>query len=583
MSALVDATPAAGRVPSRGALLAAVAWLCADAAGATLLVPRGALEGSLAFVAYLGPIALAAFLCARRAQRAVGAQRSLWRLLSLYVALWFAGELTWALDDLVRGQRLPFPSLADLFYLAAYPAALAAAALGFGAQRRRLWPALLDGAVLALTGALTGFFLLFRPEHGGTLTPSEALALAYPTLDLALLVILVSLSSGRARVALLLVALAFLAAGCTDYGFAYLVSDGGYNHWAGVLDLGWQIEAALVGLAALNAPEHPDSERQRTPSTSDRLLPPVLLALLATVALTVREGGRAGWGGLALAGAAVALMLLRLHLSGRARAADESELRAALQMHEQLALTDPLTGLRNRRFLTDALRREHERAQRSGQPLGLLLLDLDAFKQINDRHGHPEGDRVLRELAKRLSDTVRTSDLLARIGGEEFAVLAPDTDSDGLHEVGERLRRAIDGQPFTLSSCTQLHLTASIGGAVLTEEPVGEEIPLQLADQALYQAKRAGGNRTELALETARRKQPRPPRSRVPPDAFSTAGERSGDAGNHPPACEDFQPQALQPTRPVLELHHATARRRRRRLHRSASRRASEDEPHAGA
>lgn len=164
----------------------------------------------------------------------------------------------------------------------------------------------------------------------------------------------------------------------------------------------------------------------------------------------------------------------------------------------QLSESDPLTGLRNRRSMTRDALRELQRANRTGGKVSALMLDLDHFKRINDRHGHPVGDVALAELAHALQGQLREVDLIARWGGEEFLVLLPDTDADGAERVAERLRKAIAATSVSMGR-RQLHLTSSIGAATLhgghhtTEEALGHLIGE--ADQALYVAKHRGRNR----------------------------------------------------------------------------------------
>jgi diguanylate cyclase (GGDEF)-like protein/PAS domain S-box-containing protein len=158
---------------------------------------------------------------------------------------------------------------------------------------------------------------------------------------------------------------------------------------------------------------------------------------------------------------------------------------------ERLANTDSLTGLSNRHVLQESLVREVARAQRHTLDLALILIDVDHFKQINDLYGHPAGDAVLREVAQRLDDTTRAGEVLARLGGEEFAWLLPGTDADGALRAADRARNAISGEAFGEIG----HLTISAGISVLADA-AGEEHLYQLADRALYEAKQHGRDRS---------------------------------------------------------------------------------------
>ena len=132
---------------------------------------------------------------------------------------------------------------------------------------------------------------------------------------------------------------------------------------------------------------------------------------------------------------------------------------------ERQALVDGLTGLANRRQADKVLVSELARAQRLGGPVGLILADVDDFKTVNDRFGHPTGDMVLRDLAASLRETVREIDIAARWGGEEFAVILPGTDLEGAAQVAERLRVALSEREILSTDGVPLHVTASFGAA----------------------------------------------------------------------------------------------------------------------
>ncbi|MGE8150623.1 diguanylate cyclase [Pseudomonas vancouverensis] len=165
----------------------------------------------------------------------------------------------------------------------------------------------------------------------------------------------------------------------------------------------------------------------------------------------------------------------------------------------QLAATDALTGVANRRTLDQALRHEWFRAQRSTQPLSLLMIDADHFKAFNDRHGHQAGDVALRNLAEVIRANVhRPADLVARYGGEEFSVILAETDSEGARQIAEHIRQAVERLP--LVGADVLPMTVSIGIATWT---TASEITLEQllfsADKALYQAKEGGRNQVVCA------------------------------------------------------------------------------------
>ena len=163
---------------------------------------------------------------------------------------------------------------------------------------------------------------------------------------------------------------------------------------------------------------------------------------------------------------------------------------------EQMVVSDPLTGLYNRRFLMDRLLQEMQRSDRHGEPLAFAMIDLDGFKTINDLYGHVLGDKVLRAVGNAISRSIRVSDIAARYGGDEFAVILPQTPPEGAMRVCERLLRAISEGGFQDDSGKVCRVTASLGLAYYPADDV--ETPEDLvhsADGALYGAKRSGKNR----------------------------------------------------------------------------------------
>jgi diguanylate cyclase (GGDEF)-like protein/PAS domain S-box-containing protein len=170
------------------------------------------------------------------------------------------------------------------------------------------------------------------------------------------------------------------------------------------------------------------------------------------------------------------------------------QLRAANAELQRLARTDPLTGLLNRRAWEEAAEREHHRAVRSGAWYSVLAIDLDHFKLLNDTFGHQAGDECLRRVAEAIGAACRASDLVGRMGGEEFAVLAPETSLPDALELAERLRNAISGLGISNpSSPVARVVTASVGVAVGGGAPLAEA--MKTADEALYNAKRTGRDR----------------------------------------------------------------------------------------
>lgn len=166
-----------------------------------------------------------------------------------------------------------------------------------------------------------------------------------------------------------------------------------------------------------------------------------------------------------------------------------------------LSSRDSLTGLYNRWYVLDKIEEELNRAWRHGTPLGLLMIDIDHFKNVNDSWGHPMGDQVLQAVGQVLRDSCRVYDVPGRFGGEEFCLMLPETKLDNSMPVAERIRRRVEATPFTVGSGL-VKVTASVGVAGLDCIPdeglFGASSLIERADRALYAAKERGRNRVEL-------------------------------------------------------------------------------------
>jgi diguanylate cyclase (GGDEF)-like protein len=174
-----------------------------------------------------------------------------------------------------------------------------------------------------------------------------------------------------------------------------------------------------------------------------------------------------------------------------------------LKRAEALSVTDDLTHLYNSRYLNLVLRRETKRASRSGRPLSLLFIDLDGFKGVNDVHGHLCGSRALVEAAAVIRGSARETDVVARFGGDEFALILPDTGGEGAFAVGERIRERIASHRFLTGDKLDVHLTASVGVATLPDVAASAEELIHAADKAMYQVKDSGKNGIQAAVAPA--------------------------------------------------------------------------------
>jgi diguanylate cyclase (GGDEF)-like protein len=174
-----------------------------------------------------------------------------------------------------------------------------------------------------------------------------------------------------------------------------------------------------------------------------------------------------------------------------------------VEKYRELSLTDHLTGLYNKRYFVARLIEETARARRHKGQLSVVFCDIDYFKRINDRFGHPAGDEVLRETARILSGTVtelhvisrlRKSDIIARYGGEEFVVILPETGSEGAAVAAEKIRKTIAEYPFKIGN-DEVHITMSFGVAEMSSDELDHNHVIKNADFAMYQAKNGGRNK----------------------------------------------------------------------------------------
>jgi diguanylate cyclase (GGDEF)-like protein len=183
--------------------------------------------------------------------------------------------------------------------------------------------------------------------------------------------------------------------------------------------------------------------------------------------------------------------LLRAALEGPGVALENALL---LHKAEALSVTDDLTQLYNSRYLNQVLRREAKRASRSGRPLSLLFLDLDGFKAVNDTHGHLAGSAALVEAADVIRRSARETDVVARFGGDEFALILPDTGLDGAMAVADRIRERVANHMFLQRDGLAIRLTVSVGVATLPDVAGTAEELVNAADTAMYRVKASGKN-----------------------------------------------------------------------------------------
>jgi len=163
-----------------------------------------------------------------------------------------------------------------------------------------------------------------------------------------------------------------------------------------------------------------------------------------------------------------------------------------------LAITDSLTGVSSRRYLMERFSEEIERSRKFKYNFSFLMVDIDHFKDYNDRYGHLVGDAILREVSKSIKENIRQIDLVGRYGGEEFSVILTETDKEGARLAAERIRQAIENKHIRIYD-EDLRVTISIGVSIFPDDAYEARQLIEKADQALYQAKQAGRNRVWIA------------------------------------------------------------------------------------
>jgi len=178
---------------------------------------------------------------------------------------------------------------------------------------------------------------------------------------------------------------------------------------------------------------------------------------------------------------------------------DLTELKKLQFELEDMAKTDSLTGMANRQAFMERANGEFNRARRYSRSLSVIMIDIDHFKSINDQYGHAAGDQVLRQLGQQCHSRLRDSDFLGRIGGEEFALLLPDTPQDSAFHVAERMREELSNTSIVLDNGITLGITASFGVASVSEEDIDFNAMLHRADVAMYNAKHGGRNQVKSA------------------------------------------------------------------------------------
>jgi two-component system cell cycle response regulator len=478
----------------RVALLASVGWLAGYATLTAAVQNSPALTLFVGDILYLVPIVAGVAAAGMAARRLAGRQRRLWLLLTVAYAAQLSGEVVWAGYDYLTNDGPRQPSIADAGYLTASAATVLAVLTGFGgvAGLRRLRGVLDTGLILVALGGL-GWQMLLRPQVSGDATPAVLISVAYPILDVAVLSCLSIVGLGGHRAVPLAVRLIGVAAALnavSDMVYTYLALYSQYES-GGWLDFLFETGAVIAFLGAVVAMRLREPSAERRQFDRGLTVLPLFTATTATFTMIIFGKVTAGTVDnltLAIVGVLFLTVLLRQHLFVADRAGLAAQLGEALGEQRRLAVTDGLTGLYNRRYLTERMA-EHDAGAGT---VSLLVIDLDHFKRVNDTFGHVAGDAVLRESAARIASVCRSADVVARYGGEEFVVLLPDTGELQARRLGERIRTVLRQEPVA-HSAGAIRISASIG--VATHAGGDVHRLMESADRALYRAKEQGRDR----------------------------------------------------------------------------------------
>jgi len=450
----------------------------------------------------LAPLLVAVPACIWAATRTSGRRRRFWVLLALFAGSWGLGQLVWTYLEIVSGNQPGTDSWATLGFLMA-PVFGAAAIVSYPSTRLH-WAArlraLVDGLLIVSTLLFVSWSMAV--DSGGLARSAtdfvqKVTVLTYPATDIVLLalvatIVIRSLRSwhdpmcavGACMVALLL----------GDSSSIYVGLSGTYST-GNLIDVFWFAAFLLLGVGALLPASGPaDPAVQLKPPMWTEMTTYVALALAVAMGFVqiVRGHGFDSVEEMLVLISAL-LLILRSYLFVTENRSLLSRLERTISELEWLTLHDPLTGLANRVLYQDRLDQALAQRQATSRTVAVAYLDLDNFKDVNDSFGHDSGDELLRQVARRLSSSVREGDTLARLSGDEFAMLL--TDAEDVRRIETLLRRLLTevDQPFEVFD-RSVSVSASIGFTV-SDATVGADTLLRHADEAMYAAKNLGKDR----------------------------------------------------------------------------------------
>ena len=477
----------------------------------------------LSEVVYQLPPMAATALCALAALRTAGRERLGWAAFAVGIACWSAGEWIWDSYDLFFRAETPLFSAADPLYYLGYPFLMVGVGLlVVPAPGSRLdAKSAIDGLLLATVLGVVAWRWFLIPIYDNTeaSTLDVLVTFGYPVLDLALLAAIIftfyRVQGGLSLPALLLVAGA-LTTTVTDGVYLYLATVVGYDILGNPLELGWIASYFAFGVAAVVHMEQQQREAKEVPRptlgtarlrAAGFVLP--YLALAPLLGMNVYDLASGSPDAALSVGIIVAITLVVgrqfLTLQELADSREELEhvnrqLQESVGVEHHLARTDALTGIPNRRFIDELVEAEAGRSSRYGQPLAVVLADLDDLKEINDGFGHGAGDEALRYVAELARSSCRKVDVVGRYGGDEFVFVLPSSGIDEAVVFAERFRLLLAQHPVPNDSGQPLPLTVSLGVAAWDGQSMNAPASLiSDADRAMYVAKAAGRNRTVVA------------------------------------------------------------------------------------